>query len=173
MKKRLYIITVCLVSIILLATCQAESQPADASVPLADVTVSGWHIVVEDAMVRQSMQNVTVDLGYTDVQTNEYVKTAPAGKQFCLVKLYIEKAGSREKIEWDNMRLTDAAGREYCRTDDNFIAEMGMKRMPGTPLNFGASEGWIAFEIDEDAEGLVLLYPFEEADFTYALEVSK
>ena len=48
-----------------------------------------------------------------------------------------------------------------------------MKRMPGTPLNFGISEGWIAFEIDEDAQDLTLSYPFEEAAFTYPLEVSR
>ena len=171
MKKSWKALALCLLCAVALAVCNAEAPSLDA--PMADVTVSGWRIAVEGVMVRKSMQNVTVELGYTDVQTDEFVKTAPEGKLFCLVKLYIEKAGSREKIAWDSLRLTDASGREYSRIEDTFIEEMGMKRMPGTPLNFGASEGWIAFEIDVDADGLTLEYPFEEAPFTCALEVSK
>lgn len=168
MKKLLKALAACLLCAMLVAVCCAEA--ADA---LYDVTVSGWHITVQNAMLRQSMQNVTVELGYTDVSTDEFVQTAPEGKLYCLVKLHIEKAGSKEKIEWEKLKLTDAAGTEYSRIEDNFIEEMGMKRMPGTPLNFGASEGWIAFEIDENAENLTLEYPFEEEAFSYALEVSK
>lgn len=168
MKKLLKALAACMLCAALLAVCCAEA--ADA---LCDVTVSGWHIAVQNVMVRQSMQNVTVELGYTDVSTDEFVQTAPAGKLYCLVKLHIEKAGSKEKIEWDKLTLTDDKGNEYSRIEDNFIEEMGMKRMPGTPLNFGASEGWIAFEIDEDAQGLTLSYPFEAEPFTCPLEVSK
>ena len=166
MRKLFKAMMLCLLCAAALSLCHAEAS-------LCDVTVSGWHIAVEDAMIRQSMQNVTVELGYTDVQTDEYVKEAPEGKLFCLIKLYIEKAGSREKIAWDDLCLTDAAGREYRRIEDSFIEEMGMKRMPGTPLNFGISEGWIAFEIDGDAEGLTLRYPFEEEPFECPLEVAK
>lgn len=168
MKKLLKALAACMLCAALLAVCCAEA--ADA---LCDVTVSGWHIAVQNVMVRQSMQNVTVELGYTDVSTDEFVQTAPEGKLYCLVKLHIEKAGSKEKIEWDKLTLTDDKGNEYSRIEDNFIEEMGMKRMPGTPLNFGASEGWIAFEIDEDAQGLTLSYPFEAEPFTCPLEVSK
>lgn len=168
MKKLLKTLSACVLCAALLAVCCAEA--ADA---LCDVTVSGWHIAVQNVMVRQSMQNVTVELGYTDVSTDEFVQTAPEGKLYCLVKLHIEKAGSKEKIEWDKVTLTDDKGNEYSRIEDNFIEEMGMKRMPGTPLNFGASEGWIAFEIDEDAQGLTLSYPFEAEPFACPLEVSK
>lgn len=171
MKKTRKALVALMLCALLMAVCHAEAPAEDA--PVYDATVSGWHIAVEDAMVRQSMQNVTVELGYTDVSTDEFVQTAPEGKLFCLVKLYIEKAGSKEKIEWEKLTLTDAEGNVYSRIEDNFIEEMGMKRMPGTPLNFGASEGWIAFEIDEAAEGLVLSYLFEAEGFECPLEVEK
>lgn len=53
--------------------------------------------------------------------------------------------------------------------DDEFITELGMTRMAGTTLNFGSNEGWIAFEIDENAEGLELSYPFEAEEYHCAL----
>ena len=151
------------------ALCLACAEEAEAA--LYDETVGGWHIAVEKVMVRQSMKNVTVDLGYTDVETTEFVKEAPEGKLLCLVKLNIEKAGSREKIAWENMLLTDAQGRQYNRIEDNFISDLGMKHMPGTPLNFGVNEGWIAYEIDADAETLTLSYDFAEEAFSCAFPV--
>lgn len=41
--------------------------------------------------------------------------------------------------------------------------------LAGTTLNFGSNEGWIAFEIDENAEGLELSYPFEAEEYHCAL----
>ena len=114
MKNLLKALAICLLCVLAVGVCHAEA-------PLCDVTVSGWHIVVEDAMIRQSMQNVTVELGYTDVQTDEHVETAPEGKLFGLIKLHIEKAGSREKIDWNQLTLTDGSGNEYHRAEDNFI----------------------------------------------------
>jgi len=168
MKKLLKALAACALCAALMAVCCAEA--ADA---LYDATVAGWHITVENVMLRQSMQNVTVELGYTDVSTDEVVQTAAEGMQYCLVKLRIEKAGSKEKIEWDKLQLTDGSGSAYARIEDNFIEEMGMKRMPGTALNFGVSEGWIAFEIDENAQDLTLSYPFEAEAFTCPLEVEE
>ena len=142
---------------------------AEADQILCDETIAGWHIQVENVRVDTSMQNVSVDLGYSGVETSEYVKEAGEGKTFCIVKLKIEKEGSREQIEWEKMVLTAADGREYHRIEDTFIADLGMKHMPGSNLNFGVNEGWIAFEIDQDAEGAVLSYPFEEETFSAEL----
>lgn len=149
-------------------TVQETAVAAEDQV-VCDETIAGWHIQVENVRVDTSMQNISVDLGYSGVETSEYVKEAGEGKTFCLVKMKIEKDGSREQIEWDKMVLTDAHGREYYRIEDAFIADLGMKHMPGSNLNFGINEGWIAFEIDEDAKGAVLSYPFEEDTFTLDL----
>ena len=133
------------------------------------VSVSGWNITVEDVEINSSLENVSVDLGYTGVETSDYKKEADAGKTFCLIKLKIEKDGSKETRDWANLKLTDGEGNEYTRMDDEFITELGMTRMAGTSLNFGSNEGWIAFEINENAEGLELSYPFEEEAYNYAL----
>ena len=119
--------------------------------------------------INYSLENVSVELGYTGVETSDYKKEADAGKTFCMIKLKIEKDGSKETLDWANLKLTDSEGNEYSRMDDEFITELGMTRMAGTTLNFGSNEGWIAFEIDENAEGLELSYPFEAEEYHCAL----
>lgn len=130
--------------------------------PLQDVSIAGWHIVTQKLRINPSLENISVALGYSGVQTSEFSKTAGDGNTFCLVKLLIEKEGSREEILWENLCLTDSEGNVYHRIEDEFILDLGMKRMPGTKLNFGSNEGWIAFEIPEEAAGeLTLSYEFE------------
>lgn len=133
------------------------------------VSAAGWNITVEDVEINASLENVSVDLGYTGVETSDYKKEADAGKTFCLIKLKIEKDGSKESLDWAKLKLTDSEGNEYTRTDDEFITELGMIRMAGTTLNFGSNEGWIAFEINENADELELSYPFEAEAYNYAL----
>ena len=133
------------------------------------VSAAGWNITVEDVEINSSLENVSVELGYTGVETSDYKKEADAGKTFCMIKLKIEKDGSKENLDWANLKLTDSEGNEYSRMDDEFITELGMTRMAGTTLNFGSNEGWIAFEIDENAEGLELSYPFEAEEYHCAL----
>lgn len=133
------------------------------------VSAAGWNITVEDVEINASLENVSVDLGYTGVETSDYKKEADSGKTFCLIKLKIEKDGSKESLDWANLKLTDSEGNEYTRMDDEFITELGMTRMAGTTLNFGSNEGWIAFEINENAEGLELSYPFEAEAYNCAL----
>ncbi len=133
------------------------------------VSAAGWNITVEDVEINSSLENVSVELGYTGVETSDYKKEADAGKTFCMIKLKIEKDGSKENLDWANLKLTDSEGNEYSRMDDEFISELGMTRMAGTTLNFGSNEGWIAFEIDENAEGLELSYPFEAEEYHCAL----
>ena len=133
------------------------------------VSVAGWNITVEDVQKNTSLENVSVELGYTGVETSDYQKEADAGKTFCLIKLLIEKDGSKETIEWNKLKLTDGSGTEYTRMSDEFLTDLGMTRMTGNTLNFGSNEGWIAFEIDENAENLELRYPFEAESYQQAL----
>lgn len=133
------------------------------------LSVSGWNITVEDVMESASLENVSVELGYTGVETSDYQKEAEDGKTFCLVKLIFEKDRSKESIQWDKLKLTDSEGNEYTRMEDEFLTDLGMLRMPGTTLNFGSNEGWIVFEIDEDAEELVLSYPFDTEEYSCTL----
>lgn len=144
-------------------------QTANSSAYGEVVSAAGWNITVEDVEINSSLENVSVELGYTGVETSDYKKEADAGKTFCLVKMKIEKDGSKETLDWANLKLTDSEGNEYTRMEDEFISELGMARMAGTTLNFGSNEGWIAFEINENAEGLELSYPFEAEEYHCAL----
>ena len=144
----------------------AQEGTASEGEVLSDVSVAGWHIVVEDMEVNKSLENVSVDLGYTGVETNDFVKEAGEGNVYCLLKMNIEKDGSKEVIDWPSLKLTDAEGNEYTRIEDEFITDLGMTRMSGTALNFGSNEGWLAFEIKEGATGLQLSYPFEAETYT-------
>lgn len=194
MKKKSVLLTGCVLGCVLLAGCgntketetPASETVAETEVPasetaaetdaaeqeteaeegvLAEQTIAGWHIVVEKSEINKSMENVSVDLGYTGVETSDFKKEAGEGKSFCLIKLLMEKEKSKEVIDWQKMKLTDEKGNEYTRIDDAFLTDLGMMRMPGTALNFGSSEGWIVFEIDETAEKLTLSYPFEAEEF--------
>ncbi len=129
--------------------------------------VSGWEITIENVMRDARMSNVSVVLGYTDATTNEFEAVATEGYEYFLIKMKISKKDSKENIEWDKMTLTDSEGNVYKRTDDIFISDLGMKRIPGTALNFGSNEGWIAFEVKEEAKKLTLGYDFAEADLSY------
>ncbi len=158
------------------ASTASTASAADASAPtqgedLGDDEVAGWHIVTELYEVNPSLENISVALGYGNIQTSEFVKTAQEGQTFCMVKLLIEKKGSKEVIDWDNMILTDSEGNEYHRIDDEFILDLGMKRMPGTKLNFGSNEGWICYEVPQDATGLTLSYAFD--DGTYSCDLTE
>ena len=99
------------------------------------------------------------------METSDYQKDADDGKTFCLIKMSIEKDGSKESIDWAKMKVTDSEGNEYERMSDEFLTDLGMKRMPGNTLNFGSNEGWIAFEVNDDAEGLELSYSFESEEY--------
>ena len=150
---------------------EEAAQPAGDGEALDDVTVAGWHIVAGNVQVNSSLDNISVALGYSGIETSEYSKTADEGMTFCMIKLLIEKQGSKETIDWENMLLTDGDGNEYHRIADEFILDLGMKRMPGTKLNFGSNEGWIAYQIPEGAGGLTLSYAFEAETYSLALGI--
>ena len=146
-----------------------NAEATEAASDISDTTVAGWQFVVEKLEKNKSLENVSVDLGYTGVETNDYVKEASDGNVYYLIKMQINKDGSTEAIDWASLKLTDSDGNEYTRIDDEFLTNLGMTRMAGTKLNFGSNEGWIAFEIKEDASGLTLSYPF--AAETYSCEL--
>lgn len=121
----------------------------------------GWKVTYEDVLTDTKLENVSTQLGYTDVSTSEYHKQASEGKKFCMIKLIFEKVDSKEEIDFTKLKLVDENGNEYNRMDDSFISDLGMKRLQGTKLNFGTNEGWICYEVDESATQLTLEYPFE------------
>ena len=106
----------------------------------------GWKVTYEDVLTDTKLENVSTQLGYTDVSTSEYHKQASEGKKFCMIKLIFEKVDSKEEIDFTKLKLVD---------------DLGMKRLQGTKLNFGTNEGWICYEVDESATQLTLEYPFE------------
>ena len=142
-----------------------EGQTESTTFNADTVSVAGWNFTVEDVQTNKSLENVSVELGYTDVETNSFKKEASDGKTFCMIKMKIEKDGSTESIDWANMKVTDADGNEYERMKDEFLSDLGMMRMPGNTLNFGTSEGWMIYEVNEDAKGLTLNYSFNEEEY--------
>ncbi len=132
-----------------------------------DISTEGWEIIIKDVIRQSSLENISVQLGYTDATTNEFVKTASEGYEYFLIKMIINKDGSRETISWSNMILTDDKGNVYKRIDDTFLSDLDLDRMPGTDLNFGSHEGWFAYEVKEEANNLSLGYEFENETLEY------
>lgn len=147
----------------------AASEAVKGDFDSETASVAGWNLTVEDVELNSSLENVSVELGYTSVETNDFKKEAESGKTFCLIKMKIEKDGSKESIDWKNMTVTDSEGNSYERISDEFLTDLGMIRMPGNTLNFGSNEGWIIYEVNEDAEGLQLNYNFESEDYSCTL----
>lgn len=151
-------------------TAEAETKAVQGENGLiSDTNAAGWHIVIEDVQSDRSLENVSVDLGYSGVETSDFKKEAGEGNVFFLVKLMLEKEDSTEVVDWQGLVLTDAEGNEYHRLEDEFLTDLGMTRMAGTALNFGSNEGWIAYEVKEGATGLRLSYAFTEETFTCEL----
>ena len=144
---------------------EATEATSSSTFDSETASVAGWNLTVEDVELNDSLENVGVSLGYTGVETSDYQKDADDGKTFCLIKMSIEKDGSKESIDWAKMKVTDSEGNEYERMSDEFLTDLGMKRMPGNTLNFGSNEGWIAFEVNDDVEGLELSYSFESEEY--------
>ena len=147
----------------------AASEGVKGDFDSATASVAGWNLTVEDVELNSSLENVSVELGYTSVETNDFKKEAEDGKNFCLIKMKIEKDGSKESIDWKNMTVTDSEGNTYERISDEFLTDLGMMRMPGNTLNFGSNEGWIIYEVNEGAEGLQLNYNFESEEYSCTL----
>ena len=55
----------------------------------------GWKVTYEDVLSDTKLENVSTQLGYTDVSTSEYHKQASEGKKFCMIKLIFEKVDSK------------------------------------------------------------------------------
>ena len=135
-----------------------------------DISAGGWSVILENTLRNSSMKNAAVVLGYADTTTNEFVQEAPEGKEYFMVKMKITKGESKENLQWDKLILTDSDHNIYLRMEDIFIEDLGMKRIPGTDLNFGSNEGWIAFEISKKAEGLTMKYEFDNDTLVYVFE---
>lgn len=140
---------------------QTETQQADNT---EKESIGGWKIEVEDSNQGQELSDISVVLGYTGTGTEEFSKKAADGKEFLLLKLRCEKVDGQEVIDWEKLTVTDKDGNEYKRIDDAFLTDLNMKRLPGTELNFGTNEGFIAFEVNKGAQGYTLNYPFEEGE---------
>ena len=138
-----------------------------------DLSREGWEISIEDVIRQASLENISVQLGYTDAATSEVVQTATEGHEYFMIKMIINKDGSKETIQWSNMILTDDEGNTYKRIDDTFLADLDMLRMPGTDLNFGSHEGWFAYEVKEGASNLTLNYEFENESLEYTFKDNK
>lgn len=157
------------------AVTEAAEEETAAASDFAEITseVAGWTFTVEDVQRSASLENVSVELGYTGVETSDYVKEASEGMEFVLVKLKIEKGKSTEVVAWENFKMTDGNGNEYARISDEFLLDLGMMRMSGNDLNFGSNEGWVVFEVNADADNLGLKYPFAEETYTAELGSGK
>lgn len=190
MKRKALVIGVIIVFVFSLTACSAndkksetdsdsivastddpeDTSASDMEFEPAEATAGGWKFTLEEIHRDKSMNNVSVVLGYTNTTTNSFTQEAEEGKEYFLVKMILEKEDGTENIEWDKLLLKDAQGNGYTRCDDVFLSDLGMQRLPGTALNFGSNEGWIGFEINEDAEDLTLEYSFEEDIFSYTFE---
>ena len=147
-----------------------NSGSGEADFQKIDLSSNGWNIVIENIIAPKELSDVDVMLGYTSSKTNKVEFTANDGYKYLILKMSISKDGSSENIEWDNMYLQDVDGNKYSRMDDGFLEDLNMERMPGTTLNFGSNEGWIAFTVPQDLSKATLYYEFAKENIEHELD---
>lgn len=76
----------------------ADSETNPEEVP-QEIEAGGWLITVEGAAVNQSLSNVSVQLGYTGLETSDYKAEAAEGKEYCLIKMLIKDESAQEEIK--------------------------------------------------------------------------
>lgn len=150
----------------------AEELKSLLSEPIQN-EVSGWTITLEDCMIGAELKNVSTVLGYAAAEISEFSKSASEGKEFFLVKMKFVKGKSNDTIDWEKLEVVDSEGNRSVRVEDAFVEELGLKRMPGTILNFGSSEGWLVFEIEKGSRELSLEYPFTDATYQQAVTLNQ
>lgn len=121
---------------------------------------SGWKMEVLNYKITTSLQDIKKDLGIKNIGKDVVLAEANTGCEYVLVKLNMEKVNSMEQIQWDKFYLIDNMGNSYTRIDDSFLSDLGVARMTGMDLNFGAKQGWVMFEIKEGYNQLRLNYKF-------------
>ncbi len=126
------------------------------------VEAAGWKMEVLNYKITTSLENIKKDLGIKKIDKDTVPTEAEAGYEYVLVKLNMEKVNSMEQIQWDKFYLIDDLGNSYTRIDDSFLSDLGVNRMTGMDLNFGAKQGWIMFEIKEGYNQLRLNYKFNK-----------
>lgn len=127
----------------------------------ASAHAAGWDFTVEEYQLSDSLEDISTTVGYGGSSTSNEISEEPEpGKKFLLIHMTLEKTEGSETIDWKNMKLVDSSEKTYSRLHDSFIEDFGFKRMKGTSLSFGHNQGWIAFEVDGDAEDFVLQYSF-------------
>lgn len=142
----------------------AEESAAEEAIVLNVDEAAGWNVSVEASQQGAELSDISLVLGYTGTNTEEFSKVASEGKEFLLVKLLCEKREGQQVIDWEKVILTDGDGNEYKRIDDVFLVDLNMKRMQGTDLNFGTNEGYIAFEVNEGASDYTLSFLFDDEE---------
>ncbi len=146
-----------------------EGEQEQAEAKMEKKSVGGWEISISKATKNARLENVSVILGYASVETSEFSKAAPGGSSYLMIKMKVEKLDGREEFKWSDLVVRDENGQEYKRIDDAFLTDLSMMRMTGTDLNFGVNEGWIVYEVDEDAQEFTLCYPGEPENYEMPL----
>lgn len=126
-----------------------------------------WSIEVLDAIVTDNLVTTQRALEYGgDISEEEYAAVPTEGNVYALVKLSIEKESvGKGKFVWEQLSIRDEAGTAYSRhSDDVFLESHNFKRIKSSDLTFGKNEGFICFEIPEEAARGKLTLVYEATD---------
>lgn len=139
-KKLLLVI----ITLNMLTACQSEA---------VDTSGYTWGVEVLDAV---SVENLSTDTEVTQydgsISKERYEQNASTGYRYVLVELsLIKQVSGGDSFEWTDIGLVDSAGNAYSRLEDGFLELHQYERLPQIELKIGEYEGWIAFEVKEEA----------------------
>lgn len=147
------------VVLLLFSACSSVQPTTDPNL--------AWSVRLQKVEVKERLEGITTVTQYNGTKYDEFHQQEPAeGKVYLLLKLSIHKQVSGSSgFKWNELFLQASDGDRYTRLSDDSFLELYQytPRMPGVELKLGETEGWICFEISQQAADgqLVLLYEAE------------
>ena len=133
--------------------------------PTADPNLT-WAVSLSKFDVKSKLEAVVTVKQYTGSTDELHHQYPNEGNVFLIMDLTISKQGAAsDSFDWSKLTVQDSSGKSYPRSDnDSFLETYSYTpRLTGLPLQVGVHQGWVCYEIPEQAANgaLTLRYTAE------------
>ena len=136
-----------------------------------------WNVQAEQVEIKPALSTTEVVTLYNGDKNEVLHENKPAdGNTYLILKLKIQKTGSAAAaFEWKNLSVSDKAGKQYFRLEnDSFLEQHHYSpRMTGLTIRFGESEGWVCFEVPQTSASSTLNLVYVTSEGQQQVELHK
>jgi len=145
-----------------------------AKSPVTEV-VGNWKLTYVERIITDDLEAEQSAVQYSGETVQSQISEKPAqGNVFVLVRLIIEKEQSgAAAFSWDQLTIQDADGNRYARMEnDSFLESYGYTRQKMTDLTLGKNEGYICFELPDQAASGTITLCYEAEDDSCSIPIT-